>query len=49
MLTEGFRKSTTFNPFSLKFMIPVLIPPARLIVRRPFNSGKPSLNIPVAY
>lgn len=30
-ITEGFRKSTTFNPFSLRFMIPVLFPPARLI------------------
>ncbi|KAI0299412.1 cytochrome P450 [Multifurca ochricompacta] len=30
-MTEGFRKSTTFNPFSIRFMIPALIPPARLI------------------
>ncbi|KAI0301267.1 cytochrome P450 [Russula brevipes] len=30
-MTEGFRKSTTFDPFSFKFMIPALIPPARLI------------------
>ncbi|KAH9988110.1 cytochrome P450 [Russula compacta] len=31
LVTEGFRKSTTFDPFSFKFMIPALFPPARLI------------------
>ncbi|KAH9968095.1 cytochrome P450 [Russula dissimulans] len=30
-VTEGLRKATTFNPFSIKFLIPLLIPPARLI------------------
>lgn len=35
LMTEGFRKSTTFDPFSLKFLIPVLFPPARLIVCHP--------------
>jgi cytochrome P450 len=30
-MTEGFRKSTMFNPFSVKFMFPALFPPARLI------------------
>ncbi|KAI0252853.1 cytochrome P450 [Lactifluus subvellereus] len=49
MLTEGLRKSTTFDPFSFKFMIPALIPPARLIVCRPFNWAKSLFNISVAY
>jgi hypothetical protein len=31
-VTEGFRKSTKFDPFSIKFMLPALFPPARLIV-----------------
>jgi len=30
-MTEGFRKATTFDPFSIKFLIPVLFPPLRLI------------------
>lgn len=34
-MTEWLRKATTFNPFSLKFLIPELFPPARLIVRHP--------------
>jgi hypothetical protein len=34
MLTEGLRKFIAFDPFSIKFMIPVFIPPARLIVCR---------------
>jgi hypothetical protein len=34
-MTKGFHKFTTFDPFSFKFMIPALIPPARLIVCHP--------------
>ncbi|KAI9463998.1 cytochrome P450 [Lactarius psammicola] len=30
-MTETFRKSMSFDPFSLKFMIPTLFPPARII------------------
>ncbi|KAH8990773.1 cytochrome P450 [Lactarius akahatsu] len=30
-MTEGFRKSMSFNPFSFRFMIPALFPPARII------------------
>jgi len=30
-VTEGIRKSTTFDPFSVKFVLPALFPPARLI------------------
>jgi hypothetical protein len=33
-VTEGFRKSTTFDPFSIMFMLPNLIPLARKIVCR---------------
>jgi hypothetical protein len=31
-MSEWLRKSTTFNPFSLKFIIMAMIPPARIIV-----------------
>jgi hypothetical protein len=31
-MTEWLRKSTTFNPFSLKFMFMAIFPPARIIV-----------------
>lgn len=34
-IIEWLRKTTLFKPFSLKFLIPALIPPARLIVRHP--------------
>jgi len=33
-MTEGFRLATKFDPFSVKFMLPTLFPPARLIVCR---------------
>lgn len=33
-VTEGFRKSTAFDPFNIKFMLPALIPLARKIVCR---------------
>ena len=33
-VTEGFRIATKFDPFSVKFMLPALFPPARLIVCR---------------
>ncbi|KAH9974279.1 cytochrome P450 [Lactifluus volemus] len=31
MLTDGLRKFISFDPFSLKFMVPAFFPPARLI------------------
>jgi hypothetical protein len=34
-MSEWLRKTTTFDPFSFKFLIPTLFPPARLIVRPP--------------
>ena len=34
-MTEWLRKGTTFNPFSLKFMITTMFPPARIIVCNP--------------
>ena len=34
-MSELLRKVTSFKPFSIKFLIPELIPPARHIVRRP--------------
>ena len=32
-MTEWLRKATTFNPFSLKFLLRAIFPPARIIVR----------------
>jgi hypothetical protein len=34
-IIEWLRKATIVDPFSLKFLIPALIPPARMIVRHP--------------
>jgi hypothetical protein len=34
-MSEWLRKTTTFDPLSLKFLIPIMFPPARLIVRHP--------------
>jgi hypothetical protein len=33
-MNKGLRMATKFDPFSIKFMLPALFPPARLIVRR---------------
>jgi hypothetical protein len=34
-MSEWLRKTTIFDPFSLKFLIPTVFPPARLIVCQP--------------
>jgi hypothetical protein len=31
-MTEDLRKAIQIDPFSIKFMLPMLVPPARLIV-----------------
>jgi hypothetical protein len=31
-VTEDLRKAIQIDPFSMKFMLPMLVPPARLIV-----------------
>jgi hypothetical protein len=42
-VTEGLRMATKFDPFSIKFMLPELFPPARLIVCRHPSIGQSHL------
>lgn len=49
-MTEGFRKATILDPFSVKFLLPNLIPLARIIVcRHPSIERTYFFNPPVAY